>query len=153
MPRSVTIPSGKTNVQLPNGFSYDAGDTVVLTDAEWATISTTAESGGWITDNGAVDATDEVSAQGAHQAAPTALTSAAPVALTSSQNATTNGSDPTTTQTLANALKVSYNALQVDVAALRTAQGLLQADVATLRTEVASLITALTGTGKPLASS
>ncbi len=44
------------------------------------------------------------------------------VALTSSQNATTNGSDAGTTQTLANALKVSYNALQADVAALRAAQ-------------------------------
>ena len=42
-------------------------------------------------------------------------------ALTSSQNATTVGSDAGTTQTLANAIKVSYNALQVDVAALRTA--------------------------------
>lgn len=42
-------------------------------------------------------------------------------ALTSSQNATTNGSDAGTTQTLANALKVSYNALQVDVAALGAA--------------------------------
>ena len=43
------------------------------------------------------------------------------VALTSAQNATTNGSDAGTTQTLANALKVSYNALQVDVAAVRSA--------------------------------
>jgi hypothetical protein len=42
-------------------------------------------------------------------------------ALTSSQNATTNGSDAGTTQTLANALKVSYNALQADVAALGAA--------------------------------
>lgn len=44
-------------------------------------------------------------------------------ALTSSQNSTTNatvGADGTTAATLANALKVSYNALQTDVAALRT---------------------------------
>lgn len=45
---------------------------------------------------------------------------AAAAALTSSQNATANGSDATTTQALANALKVSYNAAQVDIAALRT---------------------------------
>ena len=40
---------------------------------------------------------------------------------TSAQNATTNGSDAGTTQTLANALKVSYNALQADYAALALA--------------------------------
>jgi hypothetical protein len=42
-------------------------------------------------------------------------------ALTSSQNATTAASDLATAQALANALKTSYNALQVDVAAIRTA--------------------------------
>jgi hypothetical protein len=42
-------------------------------------------------------------------------------ALTSTQNSTTNGSDAGTTQTLANALKVSYNALQLDVSTLATA--------------------------------
>lgn len=47
------------------------------------------------------------------------VTVAAPAALTSSQNTTPNGSDATTTQTLANALKVSYNAAQTDLAALR----------------------------------
>ncbi len=39
--------------------------------------------------------------------------------ITSSQNTTTVGSDPTTTQALANALQISYNAAQVDIAALR----------------------------------
>lgn len=42
-------------------------------------------------------------------------------ALTSAQCATANGSDAGTTQTLANALKTDYNALQADVAAIRTA--------------------------------
>ena len=51
------------------------------------------------------------------------------VALTSSQNATANASDLGTAITLANALKVSYNAAQVDIAAIRTAlitAGILQ---------------------------
>lgn len=64
---------------------------------------------------------------------------AAPTALTSSQNATTNASAPSSgyvqaeaasSATLANALKVSYNAAQ--------------ADIATLRTEVAALVTLTT---------
>jgi hypothetical protein len=42
-------------------------------------------------------------------------------ALTSTQNATTNGADAGTTQALANALKVSYNAAQVDIATLYAA--------------------------------
>lgn len=41
-------------------------------------------------------------------------------ALTSVQEATANGSDPATTQALANSLKIKYNALQADVAALHT---------------------------------
>ena len=55
---------------------------------------------------------------GATPVAKRASANQAAVTLTSSQNATANGSDAGTTQTLANALKVSYNALQVDVAAL-----------------------------------
>ena len=43
------------------------------------------------------------------------------VALTSTQNTTTAATDLGTAEALANALKVSYNALQVDLAALRTA--------------------------------
>ncbi len=42
--------------------------------------------------------------------------SAAMAALTSSQEATADGSDAATTQTLANALKASYNQAQVDIA-------------------------------------
>ncbi len=56
----------------------------------------------------------------------------APAALTSSQNATTTASDPTTTQALANALKTSYNAAQVDIAALRTAIVATDATVAAI---------------------
>ena len=81
--------------------------------------------------------------------APAALTSAAPGALTSSQNATANANaqtgayvqaDVQSIATLANALKTSYNALQVDAAALRTNQGLIQADVAALRATLAQAV-------------
>ena len=51
------------------------------------------------------------------------------VALTSSQNATAAAVDLATAEALANALKTSYNAAQVDIAAIRTAlitAGILQ---------------------------
>lgn len=54
------------------------------------------------------------------------------VAVTSSQNATTNGSDAGTTQTLANALKVSFNAAQVDIAAVVAGHNALRAALLTL---------------------
>lgn len=132
MPRSVTIASGKKNVQLPDGGHYDAGTTVTLTDAQWAQISSTAVSGGFLVDNGPTTTPggDQVAVQGAAVTAPAAVTSV--------QEATVNGSDLATTQALANSLKTKYNALQADVAALRTT--------------VASLRTNLTGTGKPLSS-
>lgn len=76
-------------------------------------------------------------------AAPAAQTSAVDAALTSSQNATANGSDAGTTETLANALKVSYNALQADVVALRTAYDAAQADITALYVTVNALRTAL----------
>src|SRR4051794_9968033 len=101
MPRQVTIGNGHTNVELPNGLAYDAGDVVVLTDAEWDNISPTAVSSGAIVDNGEVDANDLVSVQAAVVAAPTALTSAA----------ATGGDAPT---------EAEYNALRTDVANLRT---------------------------------
>jgi len=81
-----------------------------------------------------------------------ALTSAAPAALTSVQNATTAAVDLATSEALANALKANYNALQTDVVAIRTAQGLIQADVAVIRTKINAILTALTGTGKPISS-
>lgn len=38
----VTVASGKYNIVLPDGNRYQAGDTVVLTDDQWAQISQTA---------------------------------------------------------------------------------------------------------------
>jgi hypothetical protein len=39
----VTIASGKSNVVLPNGNRYKAGDVVVLSDDEYSTISAAAK--------------------------------------------------------------------------------------------------------------
>lgn len=74
-------------------------------------------------------------AVGRPRSSTTALT-ATGVSLTSTQNATTNGSDAGTTQTLANALKVSYNAAQVDIAALNTQHTAVVADLAALKAKV-----------------
>lgn len=38
----VTVASGQYNVVLPDGNRYQAGDTVVLTDDQWAEISAAA---------------------------------------------------------------------------------------------------------------
>lgn len=152
MAREVEIATGKSNVQLPNGGVYDAGDVVVLTDAQYAQINQ-AFIPDTIIDNGVVEGLDDaVVTQAAVVTAPAALTSSAPAAVTSSQVATANGSDPTTTQALANALKVAYNAAQVDVAALRATLAAVQVDVAAIRTKQAAILTALKGTGKPMAS-
>lgn len=71
--------------------------------------------------------------------------SSAPAAVTSSQNGTTNASAPSagyvqaeaaSTATLANALKVSYNAAQVDIAALRAELAALTTTYNTLLTEL-----------------
>lgn len=103
-----------------------------------------------------------VTAQGNFVAQMGALTSSAPAALTSSQNATANANTQTasyvqtdvqTIATLANALKVSYNAAQVDIAALRTTLAAVQTDLATLRTLVNNELTALQITGGPQKSS
>lgn len=73
------------------------------------------------------DIADDLAALATGIGAVTAPTAAG--ALTSTQNATTNASAPgvgyvqaesASIATLANALKVSYNAAQVDIAALRT---------------------------------
>jgi len=65
MSRSVTIASGKSNVLLPNGTLYQAGDTVTLTDAEFAQISASLIPS-YVVDNGPVaDVGDEVVVQGA----------------------------------------------------------------------------------------
>ena len=69
----------------------------------------------------------------------------APAAATSSQNGTTNASAPSvgyvqaeaaSTATLANALKVSYNAAQADIAALITELGALTTKYNSLLTEL-----------------
>lgn len=95
----------------------------------------------------------DVIAQAAFVAPAAPLTSAAPAAATSTPNTTPNGADAATTQTLANALKVSYNAAQADIAALVTELAAVQADVAALRTKLNAEMAALQGAGKPQAAS
>src|SRR4029077_143734 len=146
----------------PNGQSISAGQSATLTDEQFAQIPTRLFPTPLI-DAGVVGPSgDEVTDQAPVVAAPVALTSAAPVALTSTQNSTTNAAtqsgsyvqaDAQTIAALANALKVNYNAAQVDIAALRTNQGLIQADLAALRTTVAAILTALKTTGGPMAAS
>lgn len=133
MAHKVTVNVNNTN--LPNGFYYQAGTSLVLTDEEFAKINpslftvqvagngingvNTGSSAYPLTDNGVTGvAGQQVTTQGAAVAAPAALTS--------SQSAT--GVSPTQAQ---------YNALQADVAALRTT--------------VANLITSLSVSGGPLA--
>lgn len=42
MARTVEIAAGYTRVQLPNGFAYDAGQQVVLTEEQYAKLSASA---------------------------------------------------------------------------------------------------------------
>lgn len=117
MARSVTIASGKTNVLLPNGGTYNAGQTVILLDREYALINQ-ALIPGTIVDNGVTAGLDD-------SVVTQATTVAAPAAITSVVAA---GANPT---------KAEYDALRADVVALRTT--------------VASILTNLKGTGKPMA--
>lgn len=100
MARSVTIASGKNNVLLPDGGTYNDGDTVVLTDAQFDEIRD-ALIPGTIIDNGATgELGDAVVTQAATVAAPAALTATAAA-----------GAAPTAAE---------FDALLADVTALRT---------------------------------
>jgi len=129
---TLTIASGKTNVAMPNGGLYKAGDVVVLTDAQYTQIAAANRYGGanaLFTAAVAVAAgTDGVTTQGAL----VTLTSAAPAALTAAASVGV----PT---------KVEFDKVVVDLAALRT-------PVAALVTDVAAIRTSLTGTAKPLSA-
>lgn len=163
MAREVEIASGKSNVQLPNGGVYQAGDTVVLTDAQYAQINQ-ALIPGTVIDNGVVEGVeDEVVTQAANIAAVGALTSAAPAALTSSAPAAltsaaiTGGESPTeaehnTLRTDVAALRTTLAAVQADLATARTERAAVQTDLATLRTKVNAILSGLTGSGLPIAA-
>jgi hypothetical protein len=139
MAHSVTIASGKKAVNLPNGFAYDAGTTVLLTDEQYANLNQ-ALIPGYVVDNGVVsDVGDDVITQGAAVAAQGALTSSAPAALTSV--AITGGESPT---------EAEHNALLTDITALRTTLAAVQVDLAATRTKLNAALAALTGAGKPL---
>lgn len=136
----------KTLVSLVDVPGYgrveNAQTTVNITEADFASIPSTAFSGGKLQDMGGVaDPSDGVSTQAAFVTAPAALTS---TDTASANGAAAAGANPTKAEydvvvTLANELKVDHNALRADVTALRST--------------VAALLTALQGTGKPMASS
>lgn len=138
MARSVTIAAGKTNVQLPDGGSYDAGKTVTLTDAQFNQINS-ALIPGTVIDNGFVAGGDAVTTQGTDVANLAAATATAPVALTSVVAA---GANPT---------KAEYDALRADVVALRTTLAAVVVDLGAHATTINAIDTNLTGTGKALA--
>jgi hypothetical protein len=162
MAHKVQVAAGLTNIELPDGSYHSAGDQVVLTDQQFSLIPSRLFPGTLI-DLGVVGTTgDVVTTQAPVVAAPAALTSSAPAAVTSSQNSTANANTQTgsyvqadvqSITALANALKVSYNAAQVDIAALRTTLAATQADVAALRTTVANMLTNLKTAGGPMAAS
>lgn len=68
-----------------------------------------------------------------------------PAAVTSSQNSTAAATDLTTAEALANALKTSYNAAQVDIVALRASVAALVVLVNDLRTQHNALADAIDG--------
>ena len=162
MPHKVTGAAGVTNVELPNGQSINAGQSATLTDEQFALIPSSLFPTPLI-DAGVVGPSgDAVTTQAPVVAAPAALTSSAPAAVTSLQNSTTNAAtqsgsyvqaDVQTITALANALKVNYNAAQVDIATLRTTLAATQADVAALRTTLAATLVALKTAGGPMAAS
>ena len=140
MARQVTIAAGKSNVLLPDGGTYNAGDVVILTDAQFSQLRQ-ALIPATVIDDGVVEGVeDQVVTQSANIAAIGALTSTAPAALTAVAAA---GAAPTDAE---------FDALLADVTALRTTLAATQADVATVRTKVNAILTALTGSGLPIAA-
>lgn len=95
MARTVQIAAGLKTVQLPNGFAYDGGALVVLTDDQYKQIKASLFPGTLIDLGPAADVGDEVVDQGSAVA----------------QVTTANGIDLATTQALANALKTKVNEL------------------------------------------
>lgn len=139
MARQVTIATGKTNVQLPNGQMYDAGEVVILSDAQFGQLDQ-ALIPGTVIDNGVVEGVeDQVVTQSANVAAMGALTATAPAALTSV--AITGGESPT---------EAEHNALLTDITALRTTLAAAVTDLGTMRTKLNAALAALTGSGKPM---
>ncbi len=69
------------------------------------------------------------------------------VTATSSQNGTTAAVDLPTSEALANALKISYNAAQVDIAALCVSNTALIADVLALKKLIVALVQDITAVG------
>ena len=137
---SVTIKSGKNNVFLPNGQTYDDGESAILSNDEFEQLSADAIAT-YVTNNGAV-----AGAEGVHQgvavtavaattsSAPSAVTSSAPAATTSAAPAAITGASAATTPPS----KTEYDKTVADVAALRATLALVQADVVAHRVTIAA---------------
>lgn len=130
------------HVDVPGYGIVDVAQTTVnITQDAFNLIPAAAFSGGSpaLQDMGAVpDPTDGVNTQAANVTAPAALTSTdttSPNAVNPA-NAAYTLADQTALAVLANELKTDHNALRADVTALRAT--------------VATLLTALTGVGKPM---
>jgi hypothetical protein len=101
-----SVPAGTNGVELPDGFTYKAGATPVLTDEQFSLLDQSIFTDGTLTDLGELGPTGD-----------SVTTQSASVTLTSSQLSTTgSGTELTDFTTLATA----YNKLQADVVALQT---------------------------------
>jgi hypothetical protein len=139
-------------------------DAILLTDDQFSALGAGAIDGDPLIDLGespSIDG-DQVTIQGAAATttatAPAALTVSAIAAVTTTAIATADGSDPTTTQALANATKAKFNTLLTEFGTLITEVTALRADVAAIRarqgtiiTELAGLDAAVSGSGKAVA--
>lgn len=135
MPRKVTVNTGFTNVQLPNGLFYNAGDSIVLTDEQGAKLldtvftKTVVASDGVarpvLIDNGAYG-----TVFGSGNVAANVAAAAAATATSVATTAATNSSPYGYAQSQANAIVTAVNALITDVAAIRTT---LNAEIAAIK--------------------
>ena len=124
MPRKVTVNTGFTNVGLPNGLYYNAGDVVILTDEQSAKLldtvftKTVVNSAGnalpVLIDGGAYGTVFQTGTQTA-RTAPAAITSTA-VSTTAPTNTTPYGY---ATSAQASAIITAINALVTDVTNIR----------------------------------
>jgi len=120
------VQPGTDGVELPDGFTYLVGATPVLTDEQFSLLNPNVFTDGTLTDLGELGPSgDAVTTQGNAVTLTSAQSATAAVATTAPTTTTpygfTTSAQAAALITLVNALQVSYNALQVDVAALNTA--------------------------------
>ena len=121
MPRKVTINTGFTNVELPNGLLYSAGSVVILNDDDASKLAGDVFTKTFVASDGVsrpmlVDGGYYGTWPG--KGVFPAVTSAGPITSTTATQSTPYGY---ATLAQANAIVTQINALIVDVAAIRTA--------------------------------